>query len=105
MNLIRRKRWKTAFTRERPTKWHPRSVSNPTSGIETEFTDTTAWSFIASRLAAGDAAEVVDLQKPPGKKAVVMNIDLGSGLPKLYVKLELSGAFVYGRSFHYSDHQ
>ena len=32
-----------------------------------------------------------------------MKIDLGLGLPKLYVKLQLVSKKVIGRSFHYSE--
>ncbi len=40
---------------------------------------------------------------PRGSKGYVMKIDLGLGLPKLYVKLQLVSKKVIGRSFHYSE--
>ena len=33
-----------------------------------------------------------------------MLIDLGSHVPKLYVKLQLGSGKIFGRSFHYSEH-
>ena len=67
------------------------------------FTPTTAWEFIASRLEAGEEVEVINLRMPRGSKGYVMKIDLGLGLPKLYVKLQLVSKKVIGRSFHYSE--
>ena len=102
--LARRSRSRSkAFTTGRPTKWHPTQVRNPNGVLDTHFTDATAWEFIASRLEAGEEVEVIDLQKPPGTKGYVMKIDLGSGLPELYVKLQVVSARIIGRSFHYSE--
>lgn len=102
--LARRPRSRSkAFTSDRPTKWHPTQVRNPNGVLDTHFTDATAWEFIASRLEAGEEVEVLELQKPPGANGYVMKIDLGSGLPELYVKLQVVSARVIGRSFHYSE--
>ena len=48
---------------------------------------------------------MIELREPQGAKGYVMRIDLGSGLPELYVKLQLTSAKVIGRSFHYSEHR
>lgn len=87
----------------RPTKWKPGEVRNPDGVLDTQFTDSTAWEFIASRLEAGEEVEVINLRKPPGSKGYVMKIDLGVDLPELYVKLQLVSKKVIGRSFHYSE--
>ncbi len=71
--------------------------------LDPYFTDSTAWEFIASRLETGEEVEVIDLQQPAGAKGYVMKIDLGLGLPELYVKLQLGASKVIGRSFHYSE--
>lgn len=85
--------------------WRPTEVRNPTAVLDTHFTEETAWEFIASRLEAGEEVEVIELKKPPGAKGYVMKIALGSDLPKLYVKLSMGSARVFGRSFHYSEHK
>ena len=38
----------------------------------------------------------------PRVARLVMEVDMGSGVPKLYVKLQLGCGEIYGRSFHYS---
>ena len=85
--------------------WRPAEVHNPTAVLETHFTEETAWAFIVSRLEAGEEVEVIELHKPQGAKGYVMKIALGSDLPKLYVKLQMGSARVFGRSFHYSGHK
>ncbi len=91
------------FRSDRPTDWRPTTVRNPEGDVAPFFTPTTAWEFIAARLEAGEEVEVIDLRMPRGSKGYVMKIDLGLGLPKLYVKLQLVSKKVIGRSFHYSE--
>ena len=67
------------------------------------FTRAAAWELVAEKLDAGHEVEVVELRKPPGAKGYVMKIDLGPDVPTLYVKLQLRGKHVVGRSFHYSE--
>jgi hypothetical protein len=45
--------------------------------------------------------EVV-LEKPAGKKASVMLIDLADGKAPVYVKVQLGSGRIIGRSFHRS---
>ena len=92
-----------AFTIQRPTDWRPTEVLNPSGLLDTHFTDATAWEFIASRLEAGEDVEVILFRKPKGRHGYVMKIDLGPGLPELYVKLQMGARGVIGRSFHYSE--
>lgn len=104
VDRARRQRSRTAaFTKDRPTDWRPTEVRNPNGVLDPYFTDSTAWEFIASRLETGEEVEVIDLQQPAGAKGYVMKIDLGLGLPELYVKLQLGASKVIGRSFHYSE--
>ena len=72
--------------------------------IDTHFTDSTAWEFIARRLECGEDVEVIELDKPKGAKGYVMTIALQPGVPALYVKLQLGSGKIIGRSFHYSEH-
>lgn len=65
------------------------------------FSDSAAWALIVSCL-QDDSIELVEieLRKPPGKKGYVMRISLSEAQPMLYVKLQLGGPGVIGRSFH-----
>ena len=100
--LIRKGRYDARFSRERPTEWEPTRVRNPEGSIDGFFTDQTAWTFIADRLDQGEYVQPKVLDKPPGSKAYVMKIAIGSDVPMLYVKLQLGPGKVWGRSFHYS---
>lgn len=68
------------------------------------FTDPGAWDFIATKLEEGHPVEVIPMKKPPNSTGYVMKICLQADTPLLYVKLELVGGTVYGRSFHLSDY-
>ena len=100
VGLIRLGWYDSSFSRRRPTKWQPTRVRNPEEGVDHCFTDETAWTFVADRLEQGEHVRVIELKKPPGREGYVMTIDVGSDVPKLYVKLELVQARVWGRSFH-----
>ena len=93
----------SAFTRERPSDWRPGQVRNPNGILDDHFTESTAWELIAERLETGEHVELIDLRQPRGARGYVMRIDLGSELPKLYVKLQLGSGGIFGRSFHYSE--
>lgn len=100
--LIRRGRHHARFSRTRATEWEPTRVRNPRGSIDGFFTDETAWTFIADRLDQGEAVQPKVLDQPPGSKAYIMKIDIGSDVPMLYVKIQLGPGMVWGRSFHYS---
>jgi len=91
------------WTRARPTDWRPESVNRPNAPFDSTFRDATAWDLIASKLEEGHAVEVIELRRPSGAKGYVMHIDIEAGRPQIYVKLELAGRKVFGRSFHYSE--
>lgn len=90
----------TEWTPEMPTDWRPHQVSNPSSGMP--FTGVGAWHFIANLLENAHLIEEIVLHKPPGARAYVMLVELNPEKPKLYIKLQLMGGKVIGRSFHYS---
>ncbi len=66
------------------------------------FTEAGAWQLIEEKLEEGERLEEIELDTPPGRKGYVMLIHLEDNKPPLYVKLQLGGGKVIGRSFHYS---
>jgi|SRR6516162_4014260 hypothetical protein len=85
---------------EMPYDWRPEQVINP---IDCQpFTRRGALHFIQEQLENGCAIEAVVLDLPPGRTAYVMLLDVGRDKPDLYVKVQLGGGCVIGRSFHYS---
>lgn len=97
----RRKARSSAFSPDAPTDWRPQTVLNPVVDGD-YFTPDGAWEFIAERLEdENQVVEWIELNKPPGKKALVMII---SEDPKdIYIKVQLGSGKINGRSFHYSD--
>lgn len=93
----------TAFSLGEPTDWRPSTVRRPSCGFSPYFTDAAAWELIADKLDGGHEVEEIELRKPRGAKGYVMKIDLAPGQPTLYVKLQLRGRQVVGRSFHDSE--
>ncbi len=66
------------------------------------FTEAGAWEFIAIQLENGHEVNEVTLDKPPGCTGYVLEIAGEDGQATIYIKLEIVGTKVYGRSFHYS---
>ena len=66
------------------------------------FTEDGAWAYVSENIANGVDIEVKDLDIPPGKKAYVMSLPSHDPQVPIYVKLQLGGDCVIGRSFHYS---
>ena len=103
--LARRSKSRVAkFSPDRPTDWRPGQVRNPSGMLDSYFTDFSAWEYIATKLESGHPVEVVALDKPPGAEGYVMKIDIETGQPQLYIKLQLGAGKIIGRSFHYSDY-
>ena len=98
--LCRSKRTReTSFSRKRPVKWHPTSVCE--MGSTSPFTEAGAWEFIACLIEDGTEIETIILDKPPGKTGYVMLVQ-GNYNERIYIKLEIVGEKVFGRSFHAS---
>ena len=88
------------FTNKRPTKWNPYEVVRP--GTCETFTPESAWDYVAELLVAGTRVDQMELKQPDGCVGYVMIVP-GSGNEEIYVKLELAGGKVVGRSFHISN--
>ncbi len=86
---------------EMPCRWVPTTVTNPE--VDMPFDDISAWHKIADLAEDGCPLEEVALEQPRGEKAYVMIIQLDAALPNLYIKVQVKGQFIFGRSFHYSD--
>lgn len=99
--LCRSSRKRTSiFTKKRPNRWSPTSICRP--GSIDPFTEAGAWEFIATCLEDGVEIEVITLDKPPDKIGYVMLVPCDHG-EKIYIKLEIVGDMVFGRSFHVSE--
>ncbi len=98
--LARRKKARVVeFSREAPIDWRPQNVADPETG--TAFTRDGAWEFIAAKLEdENQSVRWVELRKPPGKKAFEMIVAHSDG--DIYIKFQLGGGTIKGRSFHYS---
>ena len=92
----------TKFSSKRPVRWHPTSVCD--LGSTTPFTESGAWEFIACHIEDGTQIKTITLDKPPDKIGYVMLVG-GNCNEKIYIKLEIVGEKVFGRSFHASGEQ
>jgi hypothetical protein len=70
-------------------------------GSITPFTEAGAWEFIACLIEDNVEIETITLDKPPGKTGYVMLVT-GNYNEEIYIKLEIVGDKVFGRSFHVS---
>jgi hypothetical protein len=86
-----------------PTEWTPGKVINPE--VDMPFTEAGAWVFVARLLDTGYPIQQVTLRQSISEVAYVLLVDLKPGMPKLYIKLQLKGGKICGRSFHYSDRE
>ena len=91
------KKRKTAWSPERPTRWQPHTIENPESGLY--FSDASAWWLIADLLETGQEFKEFVLKKPSGAKGYKALHELSNG-KVLYIKIEIVGNFIWGRSFH-----
>ena len=88
------------FRPDRPCDWQATAITDPRS--REVFTEDGAWQYVAEAIEAGVEIEVIELQQPPGKKGYVMNLASTDPKRPIYVKLQLGGSNVIGRSFHYT---
>jgi hypothetical protein len=85
---------------EMPCDWKPTTVYNPEVGMC--FTDISAWHYIADLAESEHPMEEITLKQPEGEKAYEMIVKLEPNVPDLYIKVQLKGGKIFGRSFHYS---
>lgn len=102
INLIRRGRRKSAFTKHRPIDIRPRGIVHPDTGLP--LTTAGMWTLIEEFLDAGVPLEELRLKQPPGEKAWVFRGRMCSDSATIYVKLQLFGSSVLLRSFHEAEY-
>jgi len=83
-----------------PCRWQPRQFTDPRS--RQAFTDESAWEYIVQNLQANVEIQEMTLDKPAGAKGYVLKL-AGANKRKIYVKLQICGDHVRGRSFHESE--
>jgi hypothetical protein len=88
------------FTTGAPSRWQPRQFTDPRFGQA--FTDEGAWDYIVEMLRQEAVIEEIVLEKPPGKIGYVLKLP-GANNRRIYVKLQVCGDHVRGRSFHESE--
>lgn len=91
--------YEVSFSKKRPTRWNPTSLC--AVGTTSPFTEAGAWEFIACLIEDGTEIEAIPLDKPPDKTGYVMKVP-GNYNDIIYIKLEIVGEKVFGRSFHAS---
>jgi len=100
-NMARRKNARIVpRSPEMPCDWNPTTVINPEVGMP--FTDISAWHYIADLAESGHPIKEIILDQPKGDKGYVMVVKLEASAPDLYIKVQLKGGKIFGRSFHYS---
>jgi hypothetical protein len=87
---------------ERPSEWRPYEVLDLRLATwNICFTDAAAFQFAADKIESGHPVEKVKLARPPGADGYAIKIAWPDGRV-LYIKLEIKGEIVFGRSFHFS---
>jgi hypothetical protein len=100
--LSRRKKARVTGASGYPCDWRPASVWCPAT--KAYFTEEGAWEYIANLIEGGHPMDPLILDVPPGRTAYVLLVEVDANVPLLYIKLQLGGGKIIGRSFHYSKH-
>src|SRR5262249_39660043 len=79
-------------------RWSPTSVTDPRS--RQAFTEEGAWEYIVEQLEANVTIYPMTLNNPPGKTGYYFLLK-SAFTQNIYVKLQICGNSVMGRSFHY----
>ena len=90
----------TAFSPKIPCDWAPQTVWD--TRFDRCFTQEGAWNYIIELLESGHRFIPKAMGKPPNTIGYETVIDRGPNLPPLYIKLQILGGTIFGRSFHNS---
>jgi hypothetical protein len=89
---------KSAFTMQRPCEWDP---DHTYSRANYSYTPAGAWAFLCELLLSEIPIYLTTLDKPPGASAYVFFLPPEKNWPGIYIKFEIAGPGLYGRSFHH----
>jgi hypothetical protein len=92
---------RTDFTAAYPTTWHPTGIADPRS--MSAFTEAGAWEWVIEHVSSGVTLYPMILDKPPGRKAYYFEAPAAFPPSMIYVKLQICGDHIRGRSFHLSN--
>jgi len=90
---------RTRTTTFKPHRWQPTALTDPRSGQA--FTEEGAWEYVVEQLEAGVTIYKMTLDIPQGKTGYYFLMASNYSEKKIYVKLQICGNSVRGRSFHY----
>jgi hypothetical protein len=86
-----------------PSDWSPQTITSPENGMP--FTQAGAWELIAELAQGGHPMREICLDRPPGDIAYEFLVDLAAATTTLYIKVQIKGGCIIGRSFHASVHR
>lgn len=86
------------FSVEAPCDWRPSAVTDPRT--REAFTEDGAWDFVSNLLRSGHTVEAINLDRPAGKIGYVLKYTSECRSISIYIKLQMMGDCVKGRSFH-----
>lgn len=97
--LARQSRCRTsAFSKLRPCEWDPFKTFSPRGY---SYGDAGAWGLAAELLESQVPLYTISLEKPPGASAYVLFLPPTKEWRGIYIKIEVTGPGLYGRSFHH----
>lgn len=91
----------TEFSNAAPCKWQPTATTDPRT--KQPFTDDNAWEYIIEYIDNGTKIYKIILKKPAGKIGYTMLLPSIHSDRPIYIKLQICGDHVKGRSFHYCE--
>jgi hypothetical protein len=91
----------STFSKSRPCQWDP-VTTHSERGYS--YSDAGAWALIADCLVSELPIYTIDVGKPPGAWAYVFFLPPTSKWRGVYMKFEVTGPGLYGRSFHHPEH-
>ncbi len=87
-------------SREMPCRWQPMTVTNPETDLP--FTEAGAWRYVADLAEFGHPIDQMIMKRPAGEIGYVLIAPLVRNSADLYIKIQLKGGKIFGRSFHLS---
>jgi hypothetical protein len=100
--LARQSRCRTStFSKSRPCQWDPFTTL---SAAGYSYGDAGTWALVADCLESEISIYTIALDKPPGAWAYVLFLPPTDTWRGVYMKFEVTGPGLHGRSFHHPEH-